>query len=246
MRHLLGILTSTACWYLCQDIAGLWPAMLVPRCTDVATQFATWADLHPLLLNGAATLLRWGCGFFSGLLAGLLCGTLISTSERLRVALEPAFEFMRGIPPTGLLPLFLLLFGTGDAGKISMSAFPTMLITLLSVCQGAATLSTGRREAFALLGASRVQYLRYAGIYEMLPSIFLGIRVTLSLSLATTVVAEMFIGASDGLGQQIYESYLLNAAARLYAALIVLGMLGGAANLLAVHVYKICVPWKPL
>ena len=80
-------------------------------------------------------------------------------------------------------------------------------------------------------------------LLESLPQTFVGLRNGVSLALVIVVVAEMFIGSTDGLGQRVFEAQQLFAMPDMYAAIFAAGALGYGLNLLFMLVEKRFVHW---
>jgi ABC-type nitrate/sulfonate/bicarbonate transport system permease component len=75
------------------------------------------------------------------------------------------------------------------------------------------------------------------------PQTFIGLRNRVSLALVIIVVAEMFIGSTDGLGHRVFESQQLFNMADMYAAIFAAGALGYGLNLLFLLVERRFVHW---
>jgi ABC-type nitrate/sulfonate/bicarbonate transport system permease component len=56
------------------------------------------------------------------------------------------------------------------------------------------------------LGSSRLRVLTNVMLPESLPQTFVSLRNGVSLAPVIVVVAEMFIGSTDGLGHRVLES----------------------------------------
>ncbi len=82
------------------------------------------------------------------------------------------------------------------------------------------------------MGASRVRVLWDVMLLELLPQTFVGLRNGVSLALVIVVVAEMFIGSTDGLGQRVFEAQQMFDMPAMYAAIFAAGALGYGLNLL--------------
>jgi ABC-type nitrate/sulfonate/bicarbonate transport system permease component len=80
-------------------------------------------------------------------------------------------------------------------------------------------------------------------LLESLPQTFVGLRNGVSLALVIVVVAEMFIGSTDGLGHRVFESQLF-AMPDMYAAIFAAGALGYGLNLLFLLVERGFVHWS--
>ena len=113
-----------------------------------------------------------------------------------------------------MFPLFLVLFGVGDKTKISVAAFGAALVILFNVAYGVMNARKTRLLAAKVMGASRLRVLTDVMLLESLPQTFVGLRNGVSLALVIVVVAEMFIGSTDGLGQRVFEAQQLFNNAR--------------------------------
>ena len=68
-------------------------------------------------------------------------------------------------------------------------------------------------------------------LWETIPEIVLSARIALSTSLILATVLEMLLGARYGLGDMLLNSMPTDKP-RMYAAIIILGMLGYLLNML--------------
>jgi NitT/TauT family transport system permease protein len=93
------------------------------------------------------------------------------------------------------------------------------------------------------MGASRLQVLSDVTIWESLPQTFVGMRSGVSLALVIVIVAEMFIGSTDGLGQRILKSQMVFDMPDMYASIFAAGALGYLLNLLFIVAERRFVHW---
>jgi NitT/TauT family transport system permease protein len=142
-----------------------------------------------------------------------------------------------------MFPLFLVLFGVGDRTKISVAAFGAALVILFNVAYGVMNARKTRLLAAKAMGASRLRILMDVMLLESLPQTFVGLRNGVSLALVIVVVAEMFIGSTDGLGNRVFEAQQLFAMPDMYAAIFAAGALGYGLNLLFLLVERRFVHW---
>jgi ABC-type nitrate/sulfonate/bicarbonate transport system permease component len=80
-------------------------------------------------------------------------------------------------------------------------------------------------------------------LLESLPQTFVGLRNGVSLALVIIVVAEMFIGSTDGLGQRVFEAQQLFDVPGMHAAIFAAGALGYTLNLLFLLIERRFVHW---
>lgn len=230
-------------WYLCCDLAKIVAPSLLPPLAEVFDRLVLSLWSGELGANFFATLHRWLLGFCIGFLLGTLIGIVLGFHRKLYLFFELPLEFFRAMPVTAIFPLFLMLFGIGDMAKIAMAAFPTCLLMVVNSAYGVFNVTPERRKVAKVFGASAMQIISKVVFPEALPQVFIGLRLSLSLSLVVSVVSEMFIGTDTGIGQRIYDSYLTNSAPSLYSYLLLVGLMGYIINKLAMHVENRVIFW---
>jgi ABC-type nitrate/sulfonate/bicarbonate transport system permease component len=171
-------------------------------------------------------------------------GILLGSSEKLYRSVEFVIDFFRSTPASAMFPLFLVLFGVGDLTKISVAAFGAALVILFNVAYGVMNARKTRILAAKVMGASPLRVLTDITLLESLPQTFVGLRNGVSLALVIIVVAEMFIGSTDGLGQRVFEAQQLFAMPDMYAAIFAAGALGYGLNLMFLVIERRFVHWS--
>jgi ABC-type nitrate/sulfonate/bicarbonate transport system permease component len=238
----VGVATLILLWY-----AAVWTKVVDPVLlpSPVDTFKALWTGMaggklgHDFLVTVERTV-------FATLIAGAIAiplGIFLGASERLYRSVEFVVDFFRSTPASAMFPLFLVLFGVGDRTKILVAAFGAALVILFNVAYGVMNARKTRLLAAKVMGASRLRILRDVMLLESLPQTFVGLRNGVSLALVIVVVAEMFIGSTDGLGNRVFEAQQLFAMADMYAAIFAAGALGYALNLLFLTTERRFVHW---
>lgn len=171
-------------------------------------------------------------------------GIVLGSSEKLYRAVEFVVDFFRSTPASALFPLFLVIFGVGDATKIYIAAFAAALVIVFNVAYGVINARKTRIMSAKVMGASRFHVLTDVMLMESLPQTFIGLRNGVSLALVVVVVAEMFIGSTDGLGHRVFESQQLFEMPDMYAAIFAAGALGYGLNLLFLIIERRYVHWS--
>ena len=97
--------------------------------------------------------------------------------------------------------------------------------------------------AAKVMGASPIRVLTDVMLLESLPQTFVGLRNGVSLALVIVVVAEMFIGSTDGLGQRVINAQSIFNMPEMYAAIFTAGVLGYTMNLIFILVERHFVHW---
>lgn len=195
-----------------------------------------WDDL-------ARTVLRTLQSFAIAALIGVPLGIALGAKERVYRAVEFVVDFFRSTPASALFPLFLILFGVGEGTKIAVAAFGAALVILFNAAYGVMNARRTRVLAARVMGASEARILWDVLLWEAMPQILVGMRAGLSLALVIVVVAEMFIGSADGLGQRVMVAQSLFETGLMYGVIFLAGALGYLLNLAFLLLEKRFVHW---
>jgi NitT/TauT family transport system permease protein len=230
----------------------LWQLLTMFKVIDVffiPTPVAVVKEMVNLVLNGKialdilVTLYRMLAGFAISILIGIPIGLLMGYSEWISNSLEFIVDFLRSIPGTALIPLFMFFFGIGDKSKIAMGAFASCLVIIINSMYGVSHGNKTRRMVAQTIRVNQLQMFTKVIFPDALPEIFIGLRVGLSMTLVLVVVSEMFLGTTVGLGHRIYDAQLLYRVEEMYSTIILAGILGYTLNKLFVLFEKRIVHW---
>jgi ABC-type nitrate/sulfonate/bicarbonate transport system permease component len=239
---IIGVIGLIALWYWAVWARIVDPVLLPP---PSATFKAMWTGMIHGKLGGdfLKTVERTTLATLIAAAIAIPLGILLGSSEKVYRSVEFVIDFFRSTPASAMFPLFLVLFGVGDKTKISVAAFGAALVILFNVAYGVMNARKTRILAAKAMGASRLRVLTDVMLLESLPQTFVGLRNGVSLALVIVVVAEMFIGSTDGLGQRVFEAQQLFAMPDMYAAIFAAGALGYSLNLLFLMIERRFVHW---
>ncbi len=240
---IIGVIGLIAIWYIAVWYRVVDPVLL-PSPTD--TFRALWNGMAGgrLGFDFWRTVERTTLATLIAAVIAIPLGIFLGSSEKLYRSLEFVIDFFRSTPASAMFPLFLVLFGVGDETKISVAAFGAMLVILFNVAYGVMNARKTRILAAKVMGASRIRVLWDVMLLESLPQTFVGLRNGVSLALVIVVVAEMFIGSTDGLGQRVFEAQQLFDMPDMYAAIFAAGALGYGLNHLFLTIERRFVHWS--
>lgn len=238
----IGPLTLIAIWWVA--FAGeLVDKNLLP--SPFATLAETWRQIvdGDMIADFTATLYRVAYSFGISAVLGVPLGILLGANQTLYRSFEFIIDFFRSMPATAMFPLFLLLFGLGDFSKIAVAAFAGLLVILFNVAYGVMNARPTRMLAATSMGASRLRVFRDVIFYETLPQTFVGLRTGVSIALVVIIVAEMFIGAFDGLGHRIIDAQISYQLEDMYGSILAAGVMGYGLNLIFLLLENRLVHW---
>ncbi len=192
-----------------------------------------------LLITIRRTLAAFG-------IAVVICvplGLLLGSSVRLYRSLEFVIDFFRSTPASALFPLFLVILGVGESTKIAVAAFGAGLLILFNTAYGVMNARKTRQAAARVMGASPMRVMMGVTLLESLPQTFVGMRSGVSFALVIVIVAEMFIGSTDGLGQRVINAQAIFNMPEMYATIFGAGVLGYGLNLIFIIIERRFIHW---
>ena len=190
--------------------------------TGQLDQASLWRDL-------ASTLAGWAIGLTMAAAIAVPLGVAAGSSALLYRLLRFPIEFVRPIPAVALVPLVVLVLGTGFESKVFLVAlaavWPLLIQTIYGI-QAADPVATDTARAFGVRWPDRVLRVILPGA---LPYVATGVRLSSSVALTLAVTAELVVG-SDGLGRSISLASEGGNIEALYSLIVVAGMVGWALN----------------
>lgn len=228
-RYFLGFLIIVVIWTIL-SFFNLTSPLLFPSIFKVAKAFTFLSNNGDIYLDVVSTLSRALLGFIIASLLGIPLGLILGYKYSFYESFEMVIDFFRSLPGTAMFPLFLLVFGIGNGSKIATVVFVSFWIILINTIYGVLYGSRTRKMVAHVFGANNTQIFLDVILYDALPQIFVGLKTTLSICLVVVVVSEMFIGSEHGLGQKLYDFYQTYETPKLYAVLVITGILGYMLN----------------
>lgn len=223
---------------------GIFDATLMPSLAIILAAFVRLITTGNILLDLGMTIVRTLCGFGLAAMLGIPAGLVMGMFRPVYKCMLPLVDFFRSVPVTTLYPVFVLLLGVRDKSKIGMIFTGCVFIVMLNSAYGVLQSRLVRRQMARLYGCSQFQLVRRVTFYEALPQTLIGLRVALSLALIVAVLGEMFMGCENGLGQRLTDAYTTFAVDRMYALVLLTGVLGFVLNRVFVRMEQALVPWS--
>ena len=189
------------------------------------------------------TIRRTLLAFAIAVLTCVPLGLMLGSSVRLYRSLEFVIDFFRSTPASALFPLFLVILGVGESTKIAVAAFGAGLLILFNTAYGVMNARKTRQAAARVMGASPMRVMLGVTLLESLPQTFVGMRSGVSFSLVIVIVAEMFIGSTDGLGQRVINAQMIFNMPEMYATIFGAGVLGYGLNLIFIIIERRFIHW---
>jgi ABC-type nitrate/sulfonate/bicarbonate transport system permease component len=190
------------------------------------------------------TMQGWAVGLAVAAAIAIPLGIVIGSSAVLYRALRGVIEFLRPIPSVALIPLAVLIWGSGLESKVFLAAFAATWPLLMQTLYGVQDVDPVATDTARSFGFSRPQRLVHVTLPSAVPYIATGVRISAAVALILAVTAELVIG-SPGLGREINIARQSEAVDDMYALIAVTGLLGWGVNVVFSRVERRVLHWHP-
>ena len=195
--------------------------------------------LHESLWHSVKTIF-WGFTISSliGVPLGILCGSYALFSR----LSEPFIEFFRYLPAPAFGALAVAVLGIHDEPKISIIFIGTFFQQVLVISNTTRKLDISLIEAAQTLGARKFQLLTRVVIPGIIPDLYRDMRILLGWAWTYLIVAEV-VGTSTGITWFINQQAKYRIYENVYAAIIMIGIIGLTTDLFLAWLGKHLFPW---
>lgn len=209
LLRLISPLAALAVWQIASQ-SGLISAQKLPPPTEVwstAISLISGSSSAYGTLQGAlaVSLERVAIGFSLGATVGILLAIAAGLSRFGENALDPLMQMLRTLPLFGLIPVFIVWFGIGEAPKILLIAIGAAIPLYLNTFAGIRSVDAKLAELGQVLRLRRTELITQIVLPGALPQMLVGLRQSLGVAWLALVVAEQ-VNASAGLGFMISQA----------------------------------------
>jgi NitT/TauT family transport system permease protein len=181
-------------------------------------------------------------GFVIAAIIGVPIGLIMGTFKVAEAFTEPVVGFIRYMPASAFIPLFILWLGIGDVEKIAIIFVGSFFQLVLMVAVVAKNVHKDLLETAYTLGAKRFQVIRKVLLPASLPGIVDTLRIIVGWAWTYIIVAELVASAS-GIGYMIISSQRMLRTGNIIFGILTIGMLGLITDFFAKWLYNKLFPW---
>ena len=182
-------------------------------------------------------------GFMAAAILGVPIGLLMGTFKVAEALTEPLVGFIRYMPASAFIPLFILWLGIGDIEKVAIIFVGSFFQLVLMVAVVAKNVHKEMLETAYTLGARRLQVIRKVLLPASLPGIVETLRIIVGWAWTYIIVAELVASAS-GIGYMIISSQRMLRTGNIIFGILTIGMLGLITDYLFKWLYHRLFPWE--
>ncbi|MDR0871916.1 MAG: ABC transporter permease subunit [Prevotellaceae bacterium] len=191
----------------------------------------------------SASSLRIIEGIAIALAIGVPLGLLLARSPKINKIGNPLLYFTYPIPKLALLPLIMLLFGIGEAAKITMIVLILVFQIIVAVRDAALHIPREDFHVLTSLGASKGQMLRHIVLPAVLPELLTSLRIATGTAISVLFFTETF-GTDKGMGFYIVDAWMRLNYSEMSIGILALSLLGVLLFFLIDLLEKWVCGWK--
>jgi ABC-type nitrate/sulfonate/bicarbonate transport system permease component len=209
--------------------AGFLPRQWFPPVSEMYAELFRLVIRQPLWVEIGRTLSGWAIGLSIAVVLAVPIGMVLGSIPLVLRMCRMIVEFFRPVPSVALIPLAVLVFGTGLETKVFLIAFATFWPLLFQTIYGVQDVDPVASDTARCYGVPLLGRFVLVTLPSAAPYLATGLRIASAIGLVLAVTAELVVG-TPGLGQAIVVAQSAGSIPRMYALIIATGLLGWALN----------------
>src|SRR5438132_5668314 len=215
------------------------PTFLLPPPSIIAVSMTANASL--LLVHGWITTVEIMLGFLLSIVVGIPLALAIFLSPPFARSILPLLVSSQAMPKVAVAPLLLVWFGFGLMPKVLIAFLIAFFPIVINTAVGLASIEPEKIDLARSMGFGSVATFFKVRLPNALPSIFGGLKISITLAVVGAVVGE-FVGGDAGLGYLLMVANGSMDTALLFAGLVALTVLGVVLFLLIELAERLAIP----
>ena len=238
---LAGLLLPLLGWVLI-TAAELVDPVFMPGPGRVLARVLAWLREDDLLGDMAISTWRVVAGWALSAAIALPLGLCIGSWRAVQALLEPLTDFIRYMPAVAFIPLVMLWVGIDEGAKVAIIFIGTFFQMVLMVAEDVRRVPMAQIEAAQTMGASTREVVEKVILPSAKPALLDTLRVTMGWAWTYLVVAEL-VAANSGLGFAILKAQRFLQTYKIFAGILLIGLIGLAIDQLFRLLHRKAFPW---
>ncbi|MGD9942381.1 MAG: ABC transporter permease [Burkholderiaceae bacterium] len=238
-----GTLATAVCllvWEALGRLTGVRPIML-PLPTQIVRELIT--DWSWYLGHAGYTLMTTMIGFLLSVVGGVLIGALVVGSRFAERFVYPMIVALNSVPKVAVAPLFVIWLGTGPEPKVAIAFLIAVFAVIVDTIHGLRSVPPDVLDLSRVLRGTWYHSFFKIKLPSAMSSIVAGMKVAIGLALVGAIVGE-FVSAQRGLGYVIMSAQGTFDTPRVFAALVLLALMGMLLYGALVWFERWAMPWR--
>ena len=199
------------------------PAYLIPAPSAIIRSMQSNSAV--LIKESIGTTFEILLGFALSVAVGVPLALAIYLWRPFARAVYPVLVSSQAVPKVAVAPLFLVWFGFGLLPKVLIAFLIAFFPVVINTAMGLASLEREKIYLAQSMGMSSIATFFKIQLPNALPSIFAGLKISITFAVVGAVVGE-FVGGQGGLGYLLLIANGNMDTALLFAGIVALTLLG--------------------
>ncbi len=199
------------------------PVFLLPPPTVIAESM--YLNAGVLMQESIATTWEITLGFGLSIVVGVPLALAIFLWPPFARTLYPLLVSSQAVPKVAIAPLFIVWFGLGLMPKVLIAFLIAFFPVVINTAMGLAAIEPEKIYLARSMGLGAFATFFKIRMPNALPSIFAGLKISITLAVVGAVVGE-FVGGQGGLGYLLLIANGSMDTALLFGGLVALTLLG--------------------
>ena len=238
---LLGLVVPILVWWWLAA-SGLMEKVFMPSPPEVLARVLAWFKDEGLINDVWISTYRVLAGFTLSAVLAIPLGVMIGTYQPMKAMFEPLTDFIRYMPAVAFIPLVMLWIGIDEGSKVAIIFIGTFFQMVLMIAEDIRRVPINQIEAAYTMGATRGEIVARVIIPSAKPALLDTLRVTMGWAWTYLVVAEL-VAANSGLGYSILRAQRFMQTDKIFAGIILIGLIGLAIDQCFRWLHRKSFPW---
>jgi NitT/TauT family transport system permease protein len=219
----IGLMVALVAVWQVAAILFSFPPYLLPAPSAIA--IAMGANSAVLIKQSLGTSVEILLGFAMSVAVGVPLALAIYLWKPFARSIYPLLISSQAVPKVAIAPLFLVWFGFGLMPKVLIAFLIAFFPVVINTVMGLAALEREKIYLAQSMGLGPVATFFKIQLPNALPSIFAGLKISITFAVVGAVVGE-FVGGQGGLGYLLLIANGNMDTALLFAGIVALTLLG--------------------
>lgn len=241
VQAVIGLFLAASLWEAARVILHLQPIFL-PSLSAIGYQIAEFLTTWDGAAEIGISLQRVALGFSLSAVIALPIAIVFTESRSLNRIFSPVIEFIRYIPIICFVPISIYWLGLSESQKIFVLVLGTFCQLVPMAHSALSEVSNEVIDVYSALHRGRRGLVAHVLLPSAAPRIWDALRISLGIAWTYLIVAEV-VGATSGLGFSIVQAQRYLQSDRLFAAMVIIGLIGVACDGLMKSGKQLLFPW---
>lgn len=189
----------------------------------------------------ATSFLQMFVGFGLAIAVGVPIGLLIGSFRRVALVIEPYVNLLFVTSLAAVLPLLILLFGTGFTFRVAVVFLFAVFYVIINPANGVRSIDPNLIDVAKSFGIGTVRRFFVLTVPATLPFTIAGLRLGLGQAVQGMIIAELWV--TTGTGRQLKALSQEHVLGEFFALAMIVVLVGTFLSQMLLWAQRLITPW---